>query len=99
MSRNAQEQLIRMQFVEAMLVLRGSVSRIDVAQMFEIAPACVTRDIARYRIKNPRFYYNSATRRYEVEKDFQPVPKFLHVSHDLFVDALEVVTGYKADRP
>jgi hypothetical protein len=87
--------LVRLQFVEAMLIKHGFINRKILMNALGIESAMASRDMAFYSTLNDTIYLNHATKRWEAMKDFLPVPELLTINADDFLTAAGVVFGFK----
>lgn len=87
-----QDQLIRLRFIEAMLVMTNNVNRMDISDQFDVAAACATRDLRRYKELNPGIEYCPSRRAYCKTTEFRVVKGLVMVKYQDFLKALTVVT-------
>ncbi|HBM2815670.1 TPA: hypothetical protein LU109_003582 [Enterobacter hormaechei subsp. xiangfangensis] len=67
-----QEQIIRLRFIEAMLVLTNGCNRQDICSMFGIMPNAASGDFKRYKEINPGIEYCYQRQRYCKTAGFRP---------------------------
>ncbi|WP_429913807.1 hypothetical protein [Klebsiella pneumoniae] len=88
-------QLIRIQFIEAMLIEHGFVTRKILVAALGLEAAMSSRDLALYATLNDTVYLNHTTKRWEATGDFTPVSGLLHVGAKDFLTAAGVVFGFE----
>ncbi len=87
--RHSVERKLRLQYIEAMYVVTGSIKREDICYMFSVAEACASRDMRRYHQLNKDTYLNHRNKTWTVCDDFKPVAGLLHMPHLEFIKTLK----------
>lgn len=87
--------LMRLQFIEAMLIEHGFVSRKIITGALGIECAMASRDLAVYSTLNSTVSINRTTKRWEVMEVFVPTPGLLNVDAGTFLAAAGVVFGFE----
>lgn len=86
--------LIRLQFIEAMLIEHGFINRKTLVAALGIEVAVASRDLALYSNLNTSIYMNTARKGWEAKADFKPVDGLLHVSAADYLAAAGTVFGF-----
>lgn len=87
--------LMRLQFIEAMLIEHGFISRKIVMAALGIESAMSSRDMAFYATINGTIRLNHARKRWEATGAFKPVDGLLSVSASDYLAAAGVVFGFE----
>lgn len=87
--------LMRLQFIEAMLIEHGFITRKILKAALGIESAMASRDMAFYSTLNNTIYLNHANKRYEVKENFKAVDGLLSVNAAGYLTAAGVVFGFE----
>ena len=87
--------LIRLQFIEAMLIEHGFITRKILTSALGIEAAMASRDMAFYSNINETIHLNHSTKRWEVTEQFAPLDGLLSVNAAEFLSAAGVVFGFE----
>lgn len=87
--------LIRLQFIEAMLIEHGFINRKIISSALGVEVAMASRDMAVYSKLNETICLNHATKRWEVTDQFAPLDGLLRVKAADFLSAAGVVFGFE----
>lgn len=72
--RLGQAQRERLSHIDFRLYFLGEVSRADISARFDVAPACATRDLAKYREMVPdNIIFDGSTKTYRIGPSFTPL--------------------------
>ncbi|HHT0956261.1 hypothetical protein [Enterobacter kobei] len=88
-------QAIRLQFIEAMLIEHGFISRKILTSALGIEVAMASRDMALYSTLNSTASLNHSTKRWEAKPDFKPTGVLGRVCAADYLAAAGVVFGFK----
>lgn len=87
--------LTRLQFIEAMLVEHGFITRKILTSALGIEAAMASRDLAVYSNLNKTIRINHAKKRWEATEQFMPVAGLLSVNAADYLSATGVVFGFE----
>ena len=89
------KQLIRMRFIESVLVTTRYLNPTDITRVFEVKRPTVLSDIKRYKALNPGILWQRKNSKYMATFCFTPVKGLMPegVSHEDYLTALTSVTG------
>lgn len=87
--------LIRLQFIEAMLIEHGFVSRKIITAALGIEAAMASRDLATYSTLNDMVYINHSAKRWEAMPEFRAVDGLLAVDAAEYLAASGMVFGFE----
>ncbi|MDM3027469.1 hypothetical protein OGX80_21910 [Citrobacter sp. CK194] len=86
--------LMRLQFIEAMFIEHGFVSRKIITAALGIEAAMASRDMATYSTLNDTVYINHSAKRWEAMPEFRAVDGLLAVNAAEYLAASGVVFGF-----
>lgn len=86
---------MRLQFIEAMFIEHGFISRKILTSALGIETAMASRDLALYSTLNSTAFLNHAAKRWESTSDFKPTGILGCISAADYLAAAGVVFGFK----
>lgn len=86
--------LMRLQFIEAMFIAHGFITRKILMNALGIESAMASRDMAFYSTLNDTVYVNHSTKRWEAMPEFRAVAGLLTVDAAEYLSASGVVFGF-----
>lgn len=86
---------IRLQFIEAMLIEHGFITRKILTSALGVEAAMASRDMAFYSNLNETIRLNHATKRWEVTDKFVPLDGLLSINAADYLAAAGVVFGFE----
>lgn len=87
--------LMRLQFIEAMLIEHGFITRKILTAALGVEAAMASRDLAFYSTLNKTVYLNYSMKRWEAMESFSPVAGLLDVNAAEYLAAAMTVFGFE----
>ncbi|WP_337049752.1 hypothetical protein [Serratia fonticola] len=95
MSSEKRFSKLRMQFIEAAIIVHGVISRGMICSVFGVATPTASLDLKAYREQNSGLVFNYSMKQWERGSDFQPSPGLLHMSADTLLLRVEQLFDVK----
>lgn len=87
--RNSEFALLRLRFIEAILITHGCINRQLIIGMFGVTEPTASRDLRAYREINSGVVFNHSLKQYVCTDDFMPSKDLLHIEAGWFISMTE----------
>lgn len=87
--RNSEFALLRLRFIEAILITHGCINRQLIIGMFGVNEPTASRDLRAYRERNGGVVLDRSLKHYVCTNDFMPSKDLLHIEASWFISMIE----------